>query len=281
MIIKQILNNNVVISEDEKNEEIVVMGRGIAFGAKKGQVIPEDKIQKVFKNEKNCDFNYFTKLLSEIDLVNFEFIESLINYVKSSLGKKLNNSIYITLTDHINTLIERAETNAYVKNTMLWDIKRIYKDEFRVARYVVNKINEKLGSQLDDNEAASITMHIVNAELETNMKTAVDITKTMTDILNIVKYHFKIVYDEESLSYYRFVTHLLFFTQRVFSGNTYSDDKETDLFDMVKEKYSEIYKCTLKIKEFLNDEYNYDLQDEECLYLTIHIAKVVRESKSL
>lgn len=281
MIIKQILNNNVVISEDEKNEEVVVMGRGIAFGAKKGQAIPDDKIQKVFKNEKNCDLNYFTKLLSEIDLVNFEFIESLINYVKSSLGKKLNNSIYITLTDHINTLIERAETNAYVKNTMLWDIKRIYKDEFRVARYVVNKINEKLGSQLDDNEAASITMHIVNAELETNMKTAVDITKTMTDILNIVKYHFKIVYDEESLTYYRFVTHLLFFTQRVFSRNTYADDKETDLFDMVKEKYSEIYKCTLKIKEFLNDEYNYDLQDEECLYLTIHIAKVVRESKSL
>lgn len=281
MIIKQILNNNVVISEDEKNEEVVVMGRGIAFGAKKGQVIADDKIQKVFKNEKNCDFNYFTKLLSEIDLVNFEFIESLINYVKSSLGKKLNNSIYITLTDHINTLIERAETNAYVKNTMLWDIKRIYKDEFKTAREVVSKINEKLGSQLDDNEAASITMHIVNAELETNMKTAVDITKTMTDILNIVKYHFKIVYDEESLSYYRFVTHLLFFTQRVFSGNTYTDDKETDLFDMVKEKYSEIYKCTLKIKEFLNNEYNYDLQDEECLYLTIHIAKVVRESKSL
>ncbi|MDU4853882.1 MAG: CAT RNA binding domain-containing protein [Clostridioides difficile] len=94
MIIKQILNNNVVISENDKNEEIVVMGRGLAFGAKKGQVIPEDRIQKVFTDEKNCDFSHFTKLLSEIDLVNFEFIENLINYVKSTLGKKLNNSIY-------------------------------------------------------------------------------------------------------------------------------------------------------------------------------------------
>lgn len=281
MIIKQILNNNVVISENDKNEEIVVMGRGLAFGAKKGQVIPEDRIQKVFTDEKNCDFTHFTKLLSEIDLVNFEFIENLINYVKSTLGKKLNNSIYITLTDHINTLLERAATNAYVKNTMLWDIKRIYRDEFKIARDVVCRINERLGSNFDDNEAASITMHIVNAELETNMKTAVDITKTMTDILNIVKYHFKIIYDEECLSYYRFVTHLLFFTQRVFNSKTYTDDKETDLFDMVKEKYSEMYKCTLKIKEFLYDEYNYDLEDEECLYLTIHIAKVVRESKSL
>lgn len=281
MLIKQILNNNVVISENENNEEIVVMGRGLAFGTRKGQAVPQEKIQKIFTNEKNCDFSHFTKLLSEIDLMNFEFIESLINYVKASLGKKLNNSIYITLTDHINTLIERAETNAYVKNTMLWDIKRIYKDEFRVAKEIVVKINEKLGAQFDDNEAASITIHIVNAELETDMKTAVDMTKTMTDILNIVKYHFKIIYDEESLAYYRFVTHLLFFTQRIFNGKTYTDDKETELFEMVKERYSEMYKCTLKIKEFLHDEHNYDLEDEECLYLTIHIAKVVRESKSL
>ena len=254
MIIKQILNNNVVISENERNEEIVVMGRGLAFGAKKGQEICENKIQKIFTNEQNCDFTHFTRLISEIDLMNFEFIESLINYAKSTLGKKLNNSIYITLTDHINTLLERAETNAYVKNTMLWDIKRIYRDEFRVSKDIVDKINEKLGSHFDDNEAASITMHIVNAELETNMKTAVDITKTMTDILNIVKYYFKIIYDEESLAYYRFVTHLLFFTQRVFNGNTYNDSKETDLFEMVKEKYSEMYKCTLKIKQFLHDE---------------------------
>ncbi|MDO5517830.1 MAG: PRD domain-containing protein [Clostridium sp.] len=281
MIIKQILNNNVVISENDNNEEIVVMGRGIAFGAKKGQEIPDDKIQKIFTNEKNCDFNHFTQLISEIDLDNFEFIEDLINYAKVTLGKKLNNSIYITLTDHINTLIERSQVNAYVKNTMLWDIKRIYRDEFRVSRQMVSKINEKLASELDDNEAASITMHIVNAELETNMKTAVDITKTMTDILNIVKYHFKIVYDEESLAYYRFVTHLLFFTQRVFNGKTYTEDKETELFEIVKTKYSEMYKCTLSIKEFLHKEYDYELEDEECLYLTIHIAKVVRESRSL
>lgn len=279
MIIKQMLNNNVIIAENEKHEEVVVMGKGLAFGSKKGQVVPEDKIEKIFTNDKGYDFNHFAKLVSEIDLANFDFIESLINYIRESLDKKLNNSIYVTLTDHINTLIERAEIGAYVKNTMLWDIKRLYKKEFEISRQVVFKINEKLNSKFDDNEAASIAMHIVNAELETDMKTTIDITNAMSEILNIVKYYFKIIYKEDSLTYSRFLIHLNFFTQRIFSGKTYNEDESDELFEMVKVKYSEIYECTKSIKTFLLKEYNYELDNSECLYLTIHIAKVVRESK--
>ena len=281
MIIKQMLNNNVIIAENEKHEEVVVMGKGLAFGSKKGQVVPEDKIEKIFTNEKGYDFNYFAKLVSEIDLANFDFIESLINYIKESLDKKLNNSIYITLTDHINTLIERAEAGAYVKNTMLWDIKRLYKKEFEVSKEIVFKINKKLNSKFDDNEAASIAMHIVNAELDTDMETTIDITNAMSEILNIVKYYFKIIYDEDSLSYSRFLIHLSFFTQRIFSGKTYKEEESDELFEMVKVKYKDIYKCTKSIEEFLLKEYKYQLDDSECLYLTIHIAKVVRESKSI
>ncbi|MEG0297406.1 MAG: PRD domain-containing protein [Clostridium sp.] len=281
MVIKQMLNNNVVISENENGQEVVVMGRGLAFGTKKGDVIPADKIEKIFTDGQDYHSEHFVKLISEIDLENFEFIECLINYVKTNLGKKLNNSIYITLTDHINTLLERASLNAYVKNTMLWDIKRLYKEEFQLSKEIVYKINDKLGSKFDDDEAASIAMHIINAELDTDMKTAMNITKVMTEILNIVKYNFRIIYDEDSLSYYRFVTHLRFFTQRVFSGNTYSESDENELFEMVKDKYKEMYECSLKIKKFLLSEYKYELEDEECLYLTIHIAKVVRESKFL
>lgn len=281
MIIKQVLNNNVVVCENESKEEVVVMGRGVAFGFKKGDTVCEDKVEKIFTSGKGYDFNHFVKLIGEIDLVNYEFIEGLIEFAKSELGKKLNNSIYITLTDHINTLHERAEVGAYVKNTMLWDIKRLYKEEFSISKQIVNKINEKLGSEFDDNEAASIALHIVNAELDTEMKVAIDITKVMTQILNIVKYNFKINYDEDSLTYHRFITHLRFFTQRIFNKNTYTGNEENELFELVKIKYSDSYNCSQVIKKFLVDEYDYTLEDEECLYLTIHISKIVKESKIL
>ena len=37
MEIKKILNNNVVVSNNELNQEIVVMGRGLAFQKKVGE----------------------------------------------------------------------------------------------------------------------------------------------------------------------------------------------------------------------------------------------------
>ena len=36
MIIEGIINNNVVSSKDDNGREVVVMGRGIGFGRKKG-----------------------------------------------------------------------------------------------------------------------------------------------------------------------------------------------------------------------------------------------------
>ena len=179
------------------------------------------------------------------------------------------------LPPSVNTYWRRGQNTTYLSKK-----GREFKDKVR-AYLLREKINKKLGSEFDDDEAASIALHIVNAQLDTEMKVAVDITKIMTQILNIVKYHFKINYDEESLTYHRFITHLRFFTQRIFNENTYKDEKENELFELVKLKYNDSYKCAQVIKKFLIDEYNYTLEDEECLYLTIHISKIVRESKSL
>lgn len=48
MQIRKILNNNVVITTNQKNNEIVVMGRGLAFQKKVGDEIAEDAIDKTY-----------------------------------------------------------------------------------------------------------------------------------------------------------------------------------------------------------------------------------------
>ena len=47
------------------------------------------------------------------------------------------------------------------------------------------------------------------------MSDIVNVTRIMQDILNIIKYSYKIDFNEESVYYYRFVTHLKFFAQRI------------------------------------------------------------------
>ena len=39
MKIEKIINNNIISAKDEKNQEVILMGRGIGFGRKKGESI--------------------------------------------------------------------------------------------------------------------------------------------------------------------------------------------------------------------------------------------------
>ena len=48
MEIKKIINNNIVSSIDKDGRELIVMGRGIGFGKKTGQMIDEDAVEKNF-----------------------------------------------------------------------------------------------------------------------------------------------------------------------------------------------------------------------------------------
>lgn len=53
MKIAKILNNNVVIALSENNQELVVMGRGLAFQKKVNEDIERDKIEKIFELRSN------------------------------------------------------------------------------------------------------------------------------------------------------------------------------------------------------------------------------------
>ena len=275
------LNNNVIVTRDEKNKEVIVMGKGLAFGLKVGNAINQSKIDKTFTLSGSNELSRFQELMGQVPEECLEISERLIDFAKERLGKKLNNSIYITLTDHINTLIERGELKAYVKNTLLWDIRRVHKDEFIVAQEIVERFNKYQGTRFDDHEAANITMHLVNAQTELGLQATTDITKVMSEILNIIKYNFRIIYDEDSLSYYRLIVHLRSFAQRLFSRTTYSDTDDHELLRHIKKKYSKSYYCSQLIKKYICDSYGYELEDEECIYLTIHIEKVLKDSNKV
>ncbi|WP_308016514.1 PRD domain-containing protein, partial [Clostridium botulinum] len=50
-----------------------------------------------------------------------------------------------------------------------------------------------------------------------------------------------------------------------------------NLLDIIKEEYKESYLCSLKIKQFIEKKYYFYLNDDEILYLTIHIAKLISD----
>ena len=102
MNIQKIINNNVISAVNDKNEEVVVMGRGIGFKAHAGDAIDETKIEKVFRIENETISRQFQEILENIPLEHMQLTEEIISKAKEVLKVKLNQSIYVTLTDHIN-----------------------------------------------------------------------------------------------------------------------------------------------------------------------------------
>ncbi len=110
------------------------------------------------------------------------------------------------------------------------------------------------------------------------MEETVKMTKIIQDITSIVRLYFSKEFDTESVYYYRFITHLKFFAQRIVSNTPFEGNEDDSLLDIIIKKYNKSYQCTEKIAEMIQKSYNFTLSDEEKMYLTIHVPRIMNAS---
>lgn len=275
MIIKRVLNNNTIISSNSKGVDVLLMGKGIAFGKKKGQVVDMEQIEKTFLLKDKETQSKFTELLLNVPMEHILVSEKIINFGKIKLGKNLNEIIYVDLTDHIHSAIDRYREGLILKNPLRWDIARFYPDEYAVGEKAIEVVRNDLGVSFEIDEAAFIAIHFVNAEMDKTWEFAYEIAEITKKIETIIKEHYRTEFDENSLDYYRFITHVKFFAQRLLAGDHY-DDEDEELLNTLKHKYEGEYASALEIKEYVQKDFEYELSSTELLYLTAHIRRITK-----
>lgn len=276
MRIVKVINNNIVTSTQDGNE-VIVMGKGLGFNKTGGDIIPQAKIDKVFALNASASVDRFKLLLKDVPMQELQASDEIISYAKLSLGKRLSDSIYVALTDHIHFAIQRFKKGMDFGNALSWEVKHFYNHEYLIGKEGLNIIEKRTGTRLPDDEAVIIALHLVNAELDSSMDHTVGMTKLIKEILGIIQYTFHVELSDTSLAYERLMTHLKFFIQRVMTNQPLPDNDDK-LFNMIKETYPNEFKCSLKISKYVKKELNYDLTDAELSYLTIHINRVITEN---
>ncbi|MDN6070477.1 MAG: PRD domain-containing protein [Lactococcus plantarum] len=277
MLVGKVINNNIVRSVDEENREVLVMGSGIGFKKSVGEVIVQEKVEKIYILNDDINRLRFEELLSQIPIEVIKITNEIIDYGKVSLAKDLPDSLYTVLLDHINFAIERTKEGLVIRNALIWETKRFYANEFSIGEFALELIDQKLGVNLPEDEAAFIALHFASANIDAvTTEEAKKILSTIKDILTIVRYHFNIELNESTIHYERFVTHLKFFIQRMLSGR-HLDEDDDDFLMMLKTKYKAEYLCTLKISDYFQNNYQLTLTTDEIMYLTIHIRRITAQ----
>lgn len=275
MIIEKVLNNNLVLSLDKKtNKEIILMGCGIAFQKKPGDFVDESKIEKKFSIEDGKLGNRMKDLLGKIPEAIFILSNEIIIYAEKTLNIKLDKQIYISLSDHISFALKRYKKGILIKNSLLYEIKRVHKKEYEIGVWAVEHINKRAKIELPIDEAGFIALHIVNASYNNVTEDGLALTEIIKGVLNIIRYHFSVEFDEDDINYERLLTHLKFFAKRVLTNTQYINE-ENCFIDIIKENYSDAYECAEKIQKFIKASYDYDVKSDEIVYLTMHVHRVI------
>lgn len=273
IIIEKVINNNIISAYEKSGAEVIVMGRGIGFKKKQGEMVPADQISKIFRIKSRTLAEQFKELLANMPLERVRISDEIISHAKDHLKLKLNQSIYVTLTDHINFAIERVSQGIEPQNALLWEIKRFYPQEFQLGIYALELIQDRLGILLPEDEAGFIALHFVNAEYGTDIRDAVKFPDQMQAIVDIVERELGILLDESSLHYERFMTHIKFLIQRIYRKELLSsEDRELSL--MMQRKYPREYQCSVKVAEYIMQATGCRLSEEEIMYLSVHIRRV-------
>lgn len=284
MKVSRVFNNNVVMVETAEHQEMIVLGKGLGFQKKKGDEVQAGQIEKTFVLKQDPTTEHLLSLLTDISPDYLELSMQIVQKAENGLAATFRKTLYLTLMDHISFSVSRHHQNEDLTNPLLWDTRQLYQKEYAIGKWALQLIEEKMGVLLPEDEAASIALHLVNAQGDSgvDMSETMQMTKEVKDIINIVRYMFNTTLNEHSLNYDRFLIHLRFFLQRMHRHPDSSRSGEVDqfMFDHIRTKYPQAFRCALKIGKYIGSIYPHALADEEKVYLTLHIQRVTSRQES-
>ena len=273
MIVKSILNNSALIALNDKNEECVLIGKGIAFNKRTGNYVEEKKADKIFDLHQ-AKTEGLIELIEDVPEKIFEITNTIIRYANRKLEKELNSGIYITLLDHVNSAIDRFSEGIELDFGMLTEVQMLYPKEYEIANWALDYINATLDINIPIDESGFIAIHIISNSGNMDTRITKRVLKITKDIIKTIEDYYKIKFDTVSISYTRFITHVKYLALRYVKHNQI-EQKESSIFVLhpnAIEKTRGVIDC---LNKKLIDKYGQSLNEYEKMYLTIHICRLL------
>lgn len=279
MKIRQILNNNVALVERGKID-VIVVSKGISFRKKVGDTLELDEVEKVFVPDSNDVLENYSYLLSHAQQGTLDATLKVIEYAEKNIEEKVNDYLYLTLLDHIDYALKRAVNGQFIISPLAWEVRKFYPKHYEIGKCALEIITNETGVEFPESEAVAIALHFINLqESQVDIKDAIKVMETISDILTIIRIHFQMQFDEGSMNYNRLVTHLQYFAQRITLGEIYNSE-DTELNKQVRIMYPKAYICVNKIRVYLLNRFAKELTQDEETYLMLHIHRVTQRNES-
>lgn len=267
-VIKNI-NNNVSLCVDSKGKELIAFGKGIGF-IKPPYLIPLNQIDRTFYNIKDLNLEGIRDIPTDVMKASIQIVDS----VERNIGVTLMSTAALVLADHISFAIQRKHESIQLDLSIHEDIKHLYPKEMKEAANALTIIKTHTGIELHDNEAGSIALHFITSRLHSdNQETEIKNRKMLQDIVEVIEKEMEVSINLDSFNYSRFTTHIYYLFKRVFNEGQIESDNHS-MFETLKNGYPKTSACSYKISDLFYKNLGIMLNDEEQMYLILHINRL-------
>ena len=270
------MNHNVSLVRNSKGEELIVIGKGISFGKKKGDLISEDQVEKVFRMKTEESRENFMALLKDVPLDFITVTYEIIDNLSKKYQYPVQEYLYVTLTDHIYCSYQAISQGRY-KDSNLPDISVKYPVAFQIAKEAFEIYRQKLTENFPEDEIIRIAYHFINAEGENEVEVVefIDKRKEILKSVENVLRSYEIQRTPENNNFYdRFMVHLNYFLDYLDRSR---DDNQSllDMEEHIKQTYPRAFEVGSKIYDVITQHTGLDLYKSERVYLVLHIQRLL------
>lgn len=274
----RVFNNNAVLVKNlMNNREAVLVGKGIGFGKKQGQLqcIPPESIEKSFVTYDAKVKRDYMELVEQLEEDTLSMCADIILMARKKLGK-LNNRVHIVLADHIGFALERIKAGMEIHNPFLDEIKMLYTEEFEVGLVAQVMIENATGIKIVEDEVGFIALHLNAARQHKDIKESVRNTRIIKELIAIIEddLGYRI---EKDLTYNRLIHHLRGMIERIEQERTVVNP----LLDTLKKELKKSFSIAYKLKDKIEKEYQLKVPEDELGFMALHIERLQRNIRKL
>ena len=184
--VAKVLNSNAVLAQDEEENQVVLMSKGIGFGKRVGEKIQDSaEDRKIFYiHEDSVNSAKLKQIDSQVQQVE-EVTREIVEVARERLHID-NSKLYGALLDHITFAVECLHMGLPIDNPFCGEIAILYSREYETAQIAAEIIKERIGVEIGDGETGFIALHLYSARKNRHIRSAMKSTRVYSEILSMV-----------------------------------------------------------------------------------------------
>lgn len=266
------LNHNAVLAIGEKNQEYLILGKGIGFGKKISEYVSPTDESRVYSLWNNSEYESTQNLIRSMNPKYLEIANTILDEAEKEFGE-VDRSILFPMADHISFAVKRVQKGEKISNPLTQDIQVLFYKEYKIAS-LAKELLEKLDHiTIDEHEIGYIALHVHSSICDEEVSGAMQIAAAVRECITMIEKDTKKHIDVQTLSYNRLMNHIKYMAARALSG----EELKLNLNDYMEHQFPNSFRVAATVCSHLEHHLKVTLPDIEIGYLAMHIERVYAE----